>query len=48
MAVLAPTEAGLALIDAAVASARQAHDAALAPLSTEEQQVFLTLLQKMV
>ena len=48
MAVLTPTEAGLTLIAAAVASARRAHDAALAPLSTEEQQVFLSLLQKMV
>lgn len=47
-AVLAPTEAGLALIGAAVASARRAHAAALAPLSTEEQRMFLSLLQKMV
>lgn len=47
-AVLAATEAGLALIGDAVASARRAHDTALAPLSNEEQQVFLALLQKMV
>jgi DNA-binding MarR family transcriptional regulator len=44
---LAPTEAGLALIGDAVASAKRAHEAALAPLSHEEQGVFLTLLQKM-
>jgi DNA-binding MarR family transcriptional regulator len=48
MAVLAPTEAGLALIRDAVACAQRAHDAALAPLSHEERRMFLTLLQKMV
>lgn len=48
MAVLAPTEAGLALIGDAVASAQRAHNAALAPLSHEERRMFLTLLQKMV
>jgi DNA-binding MarR family transcriptional regulator len=47
-AVLAATEAGLELIGDAVASARRAHDTALAPLSDDERQVFLTLLQKMV
>jgi DNA-binding MarR family transcriptional regulator len=47
-AVLAPTEAGLALIGDAVACARRAHEAALAPLSDKEQRVFLALLNKMV
>jgi DNA-binding MarR family transcriptional regulator len=47
-AVLAPTDAGLALIGGAVACARRAHEAALAPLSPKEQRVFLALLNKMV
>jgi DNA-binding MarR family transcriptional regulator len=47
MAVLEPTEAGIALITQAVPSARQAHEAALAPLSPAEQMQFLTLLRKM-
>jgi DNA-binding MarR family transcriptional regulator len=46
-AVLEPTDGGVALIMAAVASARAAHDAALAPLSAEERDQFLTLLRKM-
>ncbi len=46
-AVLAPTDAGLALIGDAVACARHAHDTALAPLSGEEQRLFLALLHKM-
>ena len=36
-AVLEPTEAGVALIASVVACARQAHDAALAPLTPEER-----------
>lgn len=47
-AVLAPTAAGLALVDAAVACARRAHDTALAPLSDEERRTLIALLQKMV
>jgi len=47
-AVLAPTEAGLALVGAAVACARRAHDTALAPLSDEERRTLIALLQKMV
>ena len=35
-AVLAPTEAGIALIDRSVACAQRSHDAALAPLSLAE------------
>lgn len=46
-AVLAPTEAGLALIATAVACAQRAHAAALSLLSDDEQAVFLTLLRKM-
>ena len=46
-AVLEPTEAGVALITSVVACARQAHDAALAPLSPEERAQVLALLRKM-
>lgn len=46
-AVLEPTPAGVALITDVVASARRAHDAALAPLSPEEQVQVVTLLRKM-
>ena len=45
-AVLEPTEAGIALIASVVASARAAHEAALAPLSPEERDHFLALLRK--
>ncbi len=47
-AVLAATEAGLALIGEAVASAQRSHSTALAPLSAEEQRVFLALLHRLV
>jgi DNA-binding MarR family transcriptional regulator len=47
MAVLEPTEAGIALITQAVPSARQAHDAALAALPPAERTQFLNLLRKM-
>ncbi len=46
-AVLEPTEAGVALIASVVACARQAHEAALAPLSPEERVQVLALLRKM-
>lgn len=46
-AVLAPTEAGVALIDRAVACARRAHEAALAPLSTREQEQLLAMLRRL-
>jgi DNA-binding MarR family transcriptional regulator len=46
-AVLEPTEAGVALIASVVACARQAHEAALAPLSPEERIQVLALLRKM-
>ena len=46
-AVLEPTEAGVALIASVVACARQAHEAALAPLTPEERVQVLTLLRKM-
>jgi MarR family transcriptional regulator, lower aerobic nicotinate degradation pathway regulator len=46
-AVLEPTDAGVALIGSVVACARQAHDAALAPLSPEERAQVLALLRKM-
>lgn len=46
-AVLEPTEAGVALIAEVVACARQAHDAALSPLTPEERQKLLPLLRKM-
>lgn len=45
-AVLEPTEAGVALITRVVACAQQAHEAALAPLSAEEQAHLLHLLRK--
>lgn len=45
-AVLEPTEAGIELIGTVVACARQAHEAALSPLSPEEQVQFLALLRK--
>jgi DNA-binding MarR family transcriptional regulator len=47
-AVLTATEAGVALVAHAVATARKSHAAALSPLSADEQATFLTLLQKMV
>ena len=46
-AVLAPTQDAVDLIATAVACAQRAHDAALSPLSADEQAVFLTLLRKM-
>jgi MarR family transcriptional regulator, lower aerobic nicotinate degradation pathway regulator len=46
-AVLEPTEAGVALITDAVACARDAHEVALAPLSSEERVQLLLLLRKM-
>jgi len=45
--VLEATEAGAGLIGGAVASARAAHEAVLAPLSADERKQFLGLLQKM-
>ena len=47
-AVLALSEAGYALLTATVACAQRAHAAALAPLTKDEQRVFLFLLNKMV
>jgi len=47
MAVLAPTEAGVALIARAVACARRSHEAALAPLNVQEQGVLLNLLRRL-
>jgi DNA-binding MarR family transcriptional regulator len=46
--VLEPTEAGLALVRSAVASARRITEATLAPLDTEERRQFLSLLRRMV
>ena len=46
-AVLEATPAGVALITRVVASARGAHDAALAPLSPEERAQVMALLRKM-
>jgi MarR family transcriptional regulator, lower aerobic nicotinate degradation pathway regulator len=46
-AVLAPTEAGIALIDRSVACAQRSHDAALAPLSLAERAQLLALLRKL-
>jgi DNA-binding MarR family transcriptional regulator len=46
-AVLVPTEAGLAAIGPAVASARRITEATLAPLSAGERHRFLSLLRKM-
>ena len=47
-AVLAATEAGVALVMPAVACARRSHKAALAPLTDDEQAQILKLLRKMV
>jgi MarR family transcriptional regulator, lower aerobic nicotinate degradation pathway regulator len=46
--VLEPTEAGLALVRSAVASARRITEATLAPLDAEERRLFLSLLRRMV
>ncbi len=46
-AVLAPTEAGVALITCAVACAQRAHEAALAPLNPAEQDQLLALLRRL-
>ena len=46
-AVLESTEAGVVLIRSVVASARGAHEAALAPLAPEEQTQLLGLLRTM-
>jgi DNA-binding MarR family transcriptional regulator len=46
--VLEPTEAGLALVRSAVASARRITEATLAPLDPAERRQFLSLLRKMV
>lgn len=46
-AVLEATEAGTALIASAVPGARQAHEAALAPLTPHEQAQLVALLRKM-
>lgn len=45
-AVLAPTEAGIALVAQGVACARRSHDRALAPLTDEERRQLLMLLHK--
>lgn len=45
-AVLAPTEAGIALIDRGLTCARRSHEAALAPLTGEERRRLLLLLRK--
>jgi DNA-binding MarR family transcriptional regulator len=47
MAVLEPTEEGIALISGVLACAQQAHEAALAPLSPQERRQVLALLRKM-
>ena len=46
-AVLTPTQAGVALIACAVASAQRAHEAALAPLNDKEQEQLLALLRRL-
>lgn len=46
-AVLAPTEEGIALIGRTLACARQAHEAALAPLNEPEQTQLMALLRKL-
>lgn len=46
-AVLAPTEAGVALVTHAVACARRSHDAALAPLNHKERGQLLALLRRL-
>lgn len=45
-AVLAPTEAGIALVAHGVACARRSHDSTLAPLTEDERSQFLALLRK--
>jgi MarR family transcriptional regulator, lower aerobic nicotinate degradation pathway regulator len=45
-AVLAPTEAGIALVGGGVACARRSHNAALAPLTDDERRQLLVLLRK--
>ena len=45
--VLMPTASGLEIIRQAERCARKAHNAALAPLSDDEQSAFLTLLRKL-
>jgi DNA-binding MarR family transcriptional regulator len=47
IAVLEPTEAGVALIASVVPCARTSHEAALAPLAPDERVQLLTLLRKM-
>jgi MarR family transcriptional regulator, lower aerobic nicotinate degradation pathway regulator len=47
IAVLEPTEAGVALIASVVPCARRSHEAALAPLAPDERVQLLTLLRKM-
>ena len=46
-AVLAPTEAGTAVIAGAVACAQRSHEAALAPLNRAEQDQLLALLRRL-
>jgi MarR family transcriptional regulator, lower aerobic nicotinate degradation pathway regulator len=46
-AVLEPTDAGVALITSVMACAREAHEAALAPLTSEERVQLFALLRKM-
>ncbi len=46
-AVLTPTEVGVHLIATVVACAQRAHDAALSPLTLDEQALFLNLLRKL-
>ena len=45
-AVLAPTEAGIALIVQGVACAQRSHDSTLAPLTEDESRLFLALLRR--
>jgi DNA-binding MarR family transcriptional regulator len=45
--VLTPTEAGRDVLAAVVACAQRAHEAALAPLTRDEQALFLSLLRKL-
>lgn len=45
-AVLAPTEAGLALHAQALSAAQRAHESALLPLAAEERAQFISLLRK--
>jgi DNA-binding MarR family transcriptional regulator len=47
-AVLAATEAGVAVAASGVATARKSHAAALANLTADEQATFLSLLHKMM